>query len=67
MKRLAPFILVAALFLTALGRDALDDWVDATDMPLVAVCRHPYQVKTKYAVTFLYALNYKRKLNTVCM
>ena len=37
MKRLAPFILATALFLTALGRDAFDDWVDATDMPPLAL------------------------------
>ncbi|MCB1400185.1 MAG: transglycosylase domain-containing protein, partial [Rhodobacteraceae bacterium] len=33
MRRLAPFALVLALFLAALGRDALDDWVARTDLP----------------------------------
>ncbi|MEN8893683.1 MAG: penicillin-binding protein 1C [Planktotalea arctica] len=33
MRRFAPFALVLVLFLAALGRDALDDWVAATDLP----------------------------------
>lgn len=33
MRRLAPFALVLALFLAALGRDALDGWVARTDLP----------------------------------
>ncbi|MCG6903548.1 MAG: penicillin-binding protein 1C [Rhodobacter sp.] len=37
MRRVAPFLLVLALFLTALGRDALDRWVAATDIPALAV------------------------------
>lgn len=33
MLRLAPFAFVIALFLTALGRDAFDDWVRNTELP----------------------------------
>ncbi|MEP5152141.1 penicillin-binding protein 1C [Planktotalea sp.] len=35
MRRIAPFIVVLALFLTALGRDAFDDWVAQTELPSV--------------------------------
>ena len=35
MRRLAPFLLVFALFGTALIRDAFDDWVTRTDLPSV--------------------------------
>lgn len=33
MRRAAPFLLVAALLAGAAGRDAFDDWVDATPLP----------------------------------
>ena len=33
IRRLAPFALVAALLFGAAGRDAFDDWVEATDLP----------------------------------
>lgn len=33
MRRVAPFLLVAALLAGAAGRDAFDDWVDATPLP----------------------------------
>jgi len=37
MKRFALFILTLALYLTALGRDQLDRWVDATVIPPLAI------------------------------
>ncbi|WP_425050964.1 penicillin-binding protein 1C [Psychromarinibacter sp. S121] len=37
MTRAAPFVLALALFLTALGRDAFDQWVDATVLPPLVV------------------------------
>lgn len=33
MKRFAPFVLIVALFATALARDTLDDWIARTDLP----------------------------------
>ena len=33
MRRYGLFLLALALFLTALGRDAFDDWVAATTLP----------------------------------
>lgn len=33
MRRLAPFLLLALLFVGAAGRDAFDGWVAATDLP----------------------------------
>lgn len=33
MRRYAPFALVLALFLAALGRDAVDEWISATQLP----------------------------------
>ena len=33
MMRFLPFVAVLALFLTAVGRDAFDSWVDATEVP----------------------------------
>ncbi|MDV4144759.1 penicillin-binding protein 1C [Shimia sp. FJ5] len=33
IRRFAPFALVAALLFGAAGRDAIDDWIDATEMP----------------------------------
>lgn len=33
IRRLAPFALVAALLVGAIGRDTLDNWIDATDLP----------------------------------
>ncbi len=33
MRNVAPFALVLALFFTALGRDAVDDWVAETHLP----------------------------------
>ncbi len=37
MTRAAPFVLALALFLTALGRDAFDQWVNATVLPPLVV------------------------------
>jgi len=37
MRRLAPFFLVLALFLTALGRDRFDHWIDTVELPPLAV------------------------------
>lgn len=36
MRRFAPFVLVLALYLAALGRDGFDAWVDATVIPPLA-------------------------------
>lgn len=36
MSRLAPFVLILALYLAALGRDGFDTWVRATDIPPLA-------------------------------
>lgn len=37
MRRFAPFLLVLALYLAALGRDRFDQWVDATEIPPLAI------------------------------
>ncbi|MBU3031887.1 penicillin-binding protein 1C [Paracoccus marinaquae] len=37
MRRHGLFLLVLALWLTAAGRDALDDWIERTDLPPLAV------------------------------
>jgi len=37
MKRLAPFLLVLVLYVAALGRDRFDQWVDATEIPPLAI------------------------------
>jgi penicillin-binding protein 1C len=46
MKRLAPFAVIAALLGGAAARDAVDDWVARTDMP-VTVVEHSTEVRDR--------------------
>ena len=46
MRRFAPFVIVAALLVGAAARDALDDWVNRTDLPVTAVA-HSAEVRDR--------------------
>jgi penicillin-binding protein 1C len=46
MKRLAPFAVIAALLGGAAARDAVDDWVTRTDLPVTAV-QHSTEVRDR--------------------
>ncbi len=37
MRRVLPFVVVAAVFAAATGRDLIDNWIDATDLPSLSV------------------------------
>ncbi|WP_420569149.1 penicillin-binding protein 1C [Thalassovita sp.] len=46
MKRLAPFAMIAALLGGAAARDAVDDWVARTELPVTAV-QHSTEVRDR--------------------